>query len=209
MEIILISECKLKVALCEDDLRNFDIKADELDYSNTETKRMLWDILSRAKHKTGFDTDGQRVLVQLYPSKDGGCEMFVTKIGLLDDSYEDKKDMNGYEKLASQIKKNKKTASQKRVQSAFSFDNIEELLRLCRRLNTIGYIGDSSAYRGDNGKHYLFLSDIEAASYTPLDEFSFVSEYGSKENCDMLKNYLLERGSPICEVNAVAILCRL
>ena len=83
MEIIMISDCKLKVMLGEEDLKQFEIKAEQLDYSNTETKRMFWDILNRAKHQTGFDTDGQRVLVQLYPSKQGGCEMFVTKIGLL------------------------------------------------------------------------------------------------------------------------------
>ena len=92
MEIILISECKLKIALREEDLAAFEIRADELDYSNTETKRMFWDLLTRAKQKTGFDTDGQRVLVQLYPSKDGGCEMFVTKIGLLDEERSEKEE---------------------------------------------------------------------------------------------------------------------
>ena len=79
----MISDNKLKVMLCEEDLKGFQLKADQLDYSNTDTKRMFWDVLSKAKHQTGFDTDGQRVLVQLYPSKEGGCEMFVTKIGLL------------------------------------------------------------------------------------------------------------------------------
>lgn len=87
MEFILINENKIKVMLSEEDLDEFEIDAEEMDYSNTETKRMFWDILSRAKHSTGFDTDGQRVLVQLYPSRKGGCEMFVTKIGLLSDSF--------------------------------------------------------------------------------------------------------------------------
>ena len=83
MEFILINENKIKVMLSACDLEEFEIEAEELDYANTDTKRMLWDILSRAKHSTGFDTDGQRVLVQLYPSRHGGCEMFVTKIGML------------------------------------------------------------------------------------------------------------------------------
>ena len=108
MEIILISESKLKIALREEDLASFEIRADELDYSNTETKRMFWDLLTRAKHKTGFDTDGQRVLVQLYPSKDGGCEMFVTKIGLLDEAKDEKGCSQAYERLSSQIKKQKR-----------------------------------------------------------------------------------------------------
>ena len=89
MEIIMINENKLKVMLCKEDLSHFELSPEQLDYSNTETKRMFWDVLSRAKHQTGFDTDGQRVLVQLYPSKEGGCEMFVTKIGILRDNSND------------------------------------------------------------------------------------------------------------------------
>lgn len=212
MEIILISECKLKIALREEDLAAFEIRADELDYSNTETKRMFWDLLTRAKQKTGFDTDGQRVLVQLYPSKDGGCEMFVTKIGLLDEERSekeekhDKKCSQGYERLSSQIKKQKRNAAQRGICSAYSFDNTENLLRVCRRLSDMGYIGDSSAYKGDNGRCYLFLADVETASYTPLDEFSFIAEYGRKENSDLSRYYVLEHSKPLCEKSAVSTL---
>ena len=86
MEIIMISDSKIKVMLSADDLKGFDLDTASLDYSNTETKRMFWDILSRAKHSIGFDTDGHRVLVQLYPSRCGGCEMFVTRLSCLYDT---------------------------------------------------------------------------------------------------------------------------
>ena len=211
MEIILISECKLKIALCEEDLKAFEIRADELDYSNTETKRMFWDLLTRAKHKTGFDTDGQRVLVQLYPSKDGGCEMFVTKIGLLDtsESKDEKRSTQGYEKLSSQIKRSKKGNVHKGSCSVFGFDSTEHLLHVCRRLSDMGYIGDSSAYRGDNGRCYLFLAEVEAAVYSPLDEFSFIAEYGTRENSDLTRYYVLEHCTPLCEKGAVSTLGKL
>ena len=48
MEIIMISDSKIKVMLNADDLKGFDLDTSSLDYSNTETKRMFWDILSRA-----------------------------------------------------------------------------------------------------------------------------------------------------------------
>ena len=79
MEIIQISESKLKLTLAREDLAEFDLDAEDLDYSKTDTKRMFWDILSRVKRNVGFETDGYRVLVQLFPSRDGGCEMFITK----------------------------------------------------------------------------------------------------------------------------------
>ena len=50
MEFILINENKIKVMLSASDLEDFEIEAKDLDYANTDTKRMFWDVLSRAKH---------------------------------------------------------------------------------------------------------------------------------------------------------------
>ena len=130
MEIIMISDCKLKVMLGEDDLKQFEIKAEQLDYSNTETKRMFWDILNRAKHQTGFDTDGQRVLVQLDPSKHGGCEMFVTKIGLLPSDCEKAKPYYN-KKHASNIPENKHCPQNISMQTVFYFDSMNTIIAAC------------------------------------------------------------------------------
>ena len=206
MEIIMISSSKLKVMLGADDLRQFELNADQLDYSNTDTKRMFWDVLSKAKHQTGFDTDGQRVLVQLYPSKEGGCEMFVTKIGILcsSDSFECREN-KGDDKCHEIIYKNKKNSSF----SVFSFESTEDMISVCRRLRLIGYIGESSAYFDEKGKAYLFLSDIEFDELTPPDEFSFILEYAKPENLQKLNYYFSEHGKLICEKDAVSILSTL
>lgn len=204
----MISDSKLKVMLCEEDLRQFELKADQLDYSNTDTKRMFWDVLSKAKHQTGFDTDGQRVLVQLYPSKEGGCEMFVTKIGLLCS--------NQPQMLSNDDKKcnkmpfcNAAPKSNTPNFNLFSFEKTEDLLNVCRRLEAIGYIGESSAYSGENGQKYLLLSDVDFDDYAPLDEFSFILEYARLEDKENLNYYLAEHGKAICEYDAVALLSRL
>ena len=209
MEIIMISDNKLKVMLCKEDLSHFELKPEQLDYSNTETKRMFWDVLNRAKHQTGFDTDGQRVLVQLYPSKEGGCEMFVTKIGLLhsDDCSKDKSNSN--EKKYSELNNLKKSSNTAFSYSAFRFENTEEMLEVCRRLASIGYIGESSAYFCENGKKYLFLSDVDFSEFAPPDEFSFISEYGELESSKKLIYYLSEHGKAICEHDAVSTLSKL
>lgn len=208
MEIIMISDSKLKIMLCEEDLRRFELSANELDYSNTETKRMFWDILNRAKHENGFDTDGHRVLVQLYPSKDGGCELFVTKMGALeceDDIRKNTKN-SGYDKLYSDVKRKKKGLFSKGNLSVFGFESIDDLLSACRKLSAIGYVGESSAYKCDNGRNYLFLSDIDSTPCAPLSEISFITEYGTKENADILKYYICEHGQTICEGSAVSAL---
>ena len=205
----MISDNKLKVMLCEEDLRHFELKAEQLDYSNTDTKRMFWDVLSKAKHQTGFDTDGQRVLVQLYPSKEGGCEMFVTKIGLLSSPDAHKSDkLNKHEHCLLPASKTFKENNILNF-SLFSFEKTEDLLNVCRRLDAIGYIGESSAYFGENGQKYLLLSDIDFDDYAPPDEFSFILEYAKLENKENFNYYLAEHGKPICNSDAVSLLARL
>ncbi len=79
MDLILISEEKLKIILTENDLQEMNIDIERLDYSNVSTKRVFWEILDRAKETAGFDAAKSKLYVQVFPSSDGGCEMFVTK----------------------------------------------------------------------------------------------------------------------------------
>ena len=208
MEIIMISESKLKVMLSAEDLQEFDLGTEQLDYSNTETKRMFWDVLSRAKRSVGFDTDGHRVLVQLYPSRGGGCEMFITRLARLsceasDPTNEDALSavIAGQSYAGARIKRDTTGA-------AFGFDTMERLLAVCRRLSALSYVGESEAYLGDDRRCYLFLSDLELSSYLPLDEYSFIGEYGTVESVPALRHFVSEHARPICEAGAVACLGR-
>ena len=78
MELILISKSKLKIMLDEKDMKEYNI-GDETDCARAETRRAIRTILDRAKDQIGFNTDGVEIFVQLYTSKSGGCELFVTK----------------------------------------------------------------------------------------------------------------------------------
>ena len=200
MEFIRINDFKLKVMLNKSDLDEFDIKTDELDYSNTETKRMFWDIIGRAKKAVGFCCDGMKVLVQLYSSRDGGCEMFVSKLEKAVRSSDDDDEQSlCYKPLY------KKTVSESRT-GAFSFESLEWLISVCRRLFGIGYSEKSSAFAGDDGKFYLFLDGLDATGYFPLDEYSFINEYGIPENAEAIQSFLYEHGRIIRKDDAVKIL---
>ena len=203
MEFILISDSKLKVMLTKSDLDEFDICAEDLDYSNTETKRMFWDIIGRAKKSVGFNCDGMQVLVQLYTSRDGGCEMFVSKLGASCRAQEDGElpEMR-YKPLYKQERATYRTG-------AFGFDSLEWLISVCKRLCSIGYSGESSAYLGDDRRFYLFLNGLDAAGYLRVDEYSFISEYGSSENTEATIGYLYEHGKLLREKDAVEILAAL
>ena len=202
MEFILINDSKLKVMMTKSDLSDYDITAEKLDYSNTETKRILWDIIGRVKKSSGFCCDGYRVLVQLYASRDGGCEIFISKLGA--SPYKDIQDT-----VSLTYKPISKNVSDEFRDGIFGFDSLEWLLCVCRRLSDIGYSGESTAYISDDRRFYLMLSELDDSGYFPVDEYSFISEYGSSENTEVTLRYLSEHGKAIRVGDAVDILSSL
>lgn len=195
MELILISENKLKITLSECDMRQYDLDCDTIDYDNTETRRAFWSILDEAKHKTGFDAASQRVFIQLYPSKEGGCEMYVTKLSLkaLPPPEEASRSPHALLPLS-------------RRTLAFSFDSLELMLSVCRRLCAIDFSGSSEAYRLDCGAYVLMIDEPEENAYIGLNEHSFIDEMGKRENVRSIKLLRHEHASCICGEKAVEIL---
>ena len=68
---------KIAVTLSHQDMNELDITYDEMDYSNIETRRVIWTVLDEAKRVLGkpINTDG-RLLVQVSPADDGGSSQF-------------------------------------------------------------------------------------------------------------------------------------
>lgn len=201
MELILINENKLKITLSEGDMKEYALDCSTIDYDNTETRKAFWNILDDVKHKTGFDAARQKIFIQLYPSKEGGCEMYVTKLGCSDRN----------EREGTPDGELHRLHPLHRRRAAYSFNNIERLISVCRRLSEIGFSDKSSAWRSlnDSGKYFLILEEPEENAYLPLSECSFICEYGKSEN---LKNTLLfihEHADCICGESAVETLAGL
>ena len=81
MKIEAIGDEKILVALSDKDMNDLDITYDEMDYSNIETRRVIWTILDEAKRSLGknIDTDG-RILIEVTQSDDGGCILCFTAL---------------------------------------------------------------------------------------------------------------------------------
>ena len=168
MELILISDSKLKITLSLSDMEKYDLCSDSMDYDNTETRRAFWEILDEAKHKTGFDAAKERVFVQVYPSRGGGCEMYVTKVGTL---------FSGEDTGA-----HTPTRRRPRV-GIFRFGCLDNLLSACLTLGRQGYTGESAAYAED-ARYYLILYEHLGSPVgtdgTRLSEYGFLEEYGER-----------------------------
>ena len=191
MELIRISDTKLKVMLSEEDMVFYDLDTEALDYDNRETRRAFWQILDEAKRKTGFDASSDRVFVQVYPSKKGGCEMFVTKVGKLDEGN----------------KRSKGVAAMRKKENIYSFDSFDTMTLMCEKLKAIGYEGQSSVYMDENkGVYYLIVEELSSDSVlknSALGEFGFLSEYGKKKSGSLIYAYIKEHFACIDGKDAV------
>ena len=192
MELILISDDKLKIMLSEEDMQKYHISGDGFDYSKLSTRTVLKSILSDAKTLTGFDTEGERFFVQLFTSAHGGCELFITK-GEQDDYTAD-----------TEIEK-KTPPARRTYQSLYSFDSFYNLISSCRRLTPFMKDIDSVAYSDISGRYFLSLKHANLSPYTRLDKFTFLLEYGRRENSESFEKYIQEYGNWICK-DAVSVL---
>ena len=195
-----------------------------LDYENTETRRAFWSILDEAKHRTGFDAASEKVFVQVYPSKSGGCEMYVTKLGMFSKKHqseamqEDEGDVrinersmrgdNGMRKSSyiTAAEKDPLSYIQRNKSHAFRFKKMETLLCVCRRLGAAGYRGDSSAYIDDDGCYLMLKSKEDTNFGRPLKADGFVNEYAEELDASAFGIYIGEHGRCICEHDAIETL---
>jgi negative regulator of genetic competence, sporulation and motility len=192
MEIIKCTKNKLKVIFTEEDMKKYRIKASSLDYNDKNSRKKFREILEDVKEASGFDYGGEKILIQLYPSKDGGCEMFITKLGQIPRSTENA--ISNSESLALFM-------SMRRI---FRFSSPRDLaMGLSSIKHTEGIKSD--IYLDEGGGCYLeikgdFDDSPEAVyEYERLIEFS---EYVDKA----LFPYITERCKRITEGDAIGYL---
>lgn len=79
MDIQPISNNKFIVGLSNDDMVELNITYDEMDYSNIETRRVIWTILDNVRRDTGRDVDPSgNLMIEVAPDPSGGCLMMFT-----------------------------------------------------------------------------------------------------------------------------------
>ena len=200
MDLIKINENKLKIMLTPSDMQSYAISAEELDAENIETRAAFRTIMKEARSRTGFDSDGKRIYVQLYPSKEGGCELFVTKLGLAGQHKEKDRPV-----LAS----SKSIPNQGNI-AVFAFETLEDVIRVCRHLRSHFSHIESSIWRDELGRYYLRLQSRKGI-FSLLDpaKLALVHEYSESKEPTATLLYIKEHASPICEKNAIERLSEL
>jgi len=188
VELKLINEDKLKITLTNEDMAALDITYEDMNYEgDTNTKRVLWEILDKAKRQTGFDAASSGILIQV-DKKNDGCLIFVTKRTAQKTEPQYPAYSKNYKRLYTSIKKNR---------LLYMFECSDNLIDACRQLTLMGYSGKSDIF-ADDEKYYLYIEDNREYC---LD---MISEYGFLINNPFFSFYLDEHAKKIIAADAVS-----
>lgn len=199
MEWIRIGSHKLKITLSAEDAARYALNCQEEGCADTVTGSRLRKILTDVEQETGFEANDDRIYIQMYPSKTGGCELFVTRMGLAVSV--DPKDGSPLPQDAAE-----KPPLPKKRTCALRFTELEPLLSLCRRMAK-DYTGESCIRQDDSGHWWLLLTKRNAEK-SARELFRFAREYGQWEDADRAQIFLSEHGKTICDSNAVQTFAR-
>ena len=200
MELIRISEGKLKIMLTPTDMRQFELNTDNFYDDSEKMHRSFRRLFDEVRRRSGFEADDHRISVQYFPSREGGCEMFISNLA------GDKERATCALTPAQGMQPATRTRGSFCRSFAYRFERLDELLSVCRRLLPMDYISASSAWRDDVGRYYLILNTFAASPFATPEELYFVVEYGHLENAAQLRLYLSEHGEVVCAEDAVGTL---
>ncbi len=141
MNITVQAENTICIELTRQDMTELDITYEELDYSNIETRRVLWTLLDEAKHTLGRDIRlTQKMLIEAVPDENGGCRIYFS---VADEHYP----KSGKKQLV-------KLSGTKTVCQSVSIDNIGALAQVLQKHNCIS----KSELYTDGEKYRLIVS---------------------------------------------------
>ncbi len=209
MELIKINDQKLKIMLTPSDMTQYDLSVEHIGENSEQMHRSFRLLLEEVRKQIGFDFDDRRISVQYFPSREGGCEMFVSSILPYCSGEERKKLPVAHTGSALTVRSGKQCTGSFQRDGAYRFHSLETLLQVCHRLQSIGYIGESTAYRDEQNDYFLLFRTQSASPFTVPEELCFLSEYGKIENAAMLRLYFREHGVLICSPDAVERLAAL
>ena len=142
MEIIKINETSIKISLLANEAKEYEIFED-ITGDESLVKGSFSRLLKAAKEKLGVTWADKRVLAEVFSSKDGGYDIFISHI----DSDESKIAKDIFQKARSSL--------------AFLFDSGDEVIITVKRLSRIFPDVKASLYYDESlKKYYLILDNV-------------------------------------------------
>ena len=185
----MIGESKIKIVLDSEEAERHGLNTGAPDISGPAARRAFWRILERARAEVGFDPAGDKVLIQLYPIKSGGCELFVTKLGILSDS------------SARLVSKSDRVAMLSKKRSLYAFDELDDIISASVAVRAISQgISPISDVYTDGARYFLSIEEYGKGG-EPL-EFPCILEFGTAMTAE-LSTYISEHATRLTEGDGI------
>lgn len=170
MEFLLISESKLKIVMTGEEVKKYELNTSG-EIGSPGLRRSFWRVLDIAKNQVGFDPNGDKILIQLYPIKDLGCEIFVTKLGILPES------------SARLVSKSDRVGMLSRKIGFYAFDSPDDMISAAKAVKNLLGSSKSKSDVYQIGNQY-FLSIEEYGKSVEYVEFPCILEFGRSLTAD-------------------------
>ncbi len=191
MEHILISPGKIKLLLTKEDMERYElasaVESEEIGVG--KSFKALIDDVKKVGFDAGTDENGtnDRLFIQLYPSKDGGAEVYITNLGEREDTLK---------------------RTELPILHIGCFASLDDLAGCCKQLENFG--GESSAWEDERGgRWFLILSElVDWRDYLERGLFieAVIGEFGRIIKSSGAVYYIKEHCFNFCEKKAVKIL---
>ena len=169
----------------------YNLRAQDGEFDKCEVRQSLALILAEAKEQSGFHVGDEKVLIQIYPTPDGGCELFVTKLSCLGDR----------ERKAVCSSDNLSTFET--VHYIFRFECLDDLTCAARALKNKSVKCD--VYLGADGAYYI---EAEGHTVDGVNGLMPLYEFGTRLS-ELPYDVLFEHGRLLCRGDGIAVFSKL
>ena len=204
MKVEKISENQIKLILTSADLKENNIKLEELIKPSDKTQDLFRDLMEKAFSQCGFEVDNTPLMVEATPISVDGLMIIVTK---LPDKNSQKdslaliaqnKDLRRYKKKGIAMLKTEPLSDDNIV--IYSFTCLDNAIDASVRIAGM-FTGFSELYK--HNKKYFLILQSDKKENNDLTEY-VLNEYGNKYTSNVLtKYYLIEHGNVLIHNPAV------
>ena len=196
MDVLKINDMKIKIMLTASEAQRFGIDEKAVAASDEDTRARIFTVLDEVERLYGFHYGTNKLLIQLYPGKDGSAEIFVTRLSAL--STKNERAITGTEQVT--VLDSKKML--------FRFSDFEDLLGAVRCIANKRSIQQSELYYSPDEGYYLELAARGGLRLGAISELAVLLEYGARVPIELIP-YIEEHTERLTEGNALSQLSRL
>lgn len=157
MQIDIIASNTIKITLNKADMLCYDFRFDRIDCNSPEMKEFIVDMVDTIKDKQSIDLDAQKLYIEAFPKKDGGCLIYISPLE---------------EKISPSFNSNLSLS-----EIIVDFTDIEELIHVSKILceKYLHYISQSCLY--NNLNTYRIVTYVYVKAENKIK--GILGEYGS------------------------------